>query len=546
MKNVKKVLALMLALVMCMGMFAGCAEDVDEYEGSVPTISIPDVDDSVAGKTNAERYPLESTKTFTIVTRHAEPNERDTFRWWNDVTGVDANWVEMSGDSLSAAVAGGDMPDAICISWGISKDIVYEYGKAGKLVNFADYLGYMPNLQKMLAKYPNALTNFLNLDGSFYSLPSMTASLGSPSNILYVREDMVRESGATLPKTIDEFKQFILDIQAHYSNVDGFKALNFLMGGEWGYIEWNGYMDNFFFPAFGTEATQTGYDLVDGKVVLGCATEQYKRYIDFISWVYASGACEQNIFETDSTNINKAKVAGNLNAIFPAASVSKENFASGVVELDILAPLTSQWRTEQIWTNNVVGSWQLNCINAKQPEEDIITLVQWFDAFYADDTDPLNEEGTITGNFLYKGEKGVHYQVNEDGTFERLYAGDRSSISEWTANEASSTLLYSMWDQTIQKDDTYFYEKQVGVRDNLWPHMIERWNYSSLFLSVDETFDSTDVNTDLNVYMETAFAKFMTGEWTVANNWDEYMDGLDSIGALDLVETYQAAYDRYK
>ena len=216
------------------------------------------------------------------------------------------------------------------------------------------------------------------------------------------------------------------------------------------------------------------------------------------------------------------------------------------MELDILAPLTSQWRTEQIWTNNVVGSWQFNCLNAKQPEEDIITLVQWFDAFYADDTDPLNEEGTITGNFLYKGEKGVHYQVNEDGTFERLYAGDRSSISEWTANEASSTLLYSMWDQTIQKDDTYFYEKQVGVRDNLWPHMIERWNYSSLFLSVDETFDSTDVNTDLNVYMETAFAKFMTGEWTVANNWDEYMDGLDSIGALDLVETYQAAYDRYK
>ena len=46
--------------------------------------------------------------------------------------------------------------------------------------------------------------------------------------------------------------------------------------------------------------------------------------------------------------------------------------------------------------------------------------------------------------------------------------------------------------------------------------------------------------------MESAFAKFMTGEWTVANNWDQYMSGLESIGALDLVEIYQNAYDRHQ
>lgn len=548
MKNVKKVLALMLALVMCMGMFAGCVTDDGEgdYTGSVPTVSIPAVDDSVSGKTNAERYPLESTKTFTIATRHTDPNERDLFQLWGDVTGVEVNWAEMSGDSLSAAMAGGSMPDAICISWGVSKEIAYEYGKAGKLVNFADYLGYMPNLQKLLEKHPEVLTNFLNLDGSFYSLPTMSGGLGSPANILYVREDMVREAGATIPTTIDEFKQFILDIQEHYSNVEGFKALNFLLGGEWGYIEWNGYMDNYFFPAFGTEATQTGYDLVDGKIVLGCATEQYKRYLEFISWVYASGACEQNIFETDSSNINKAKVAANQNAIFPAAGgITTGNFESGKVELTLLEPLTSQWQDKQIWTNNAIGDWELNCINGRLPEEDIITLVQWFDAFYATDEDPLNEEGTVYGNFLYKGEKGVHYQTHEDGTYERLYKGDYDTTTAWAANEAASSGLYLSWDQSIQKEETYFYCKQVGVRDNLWPYMIDRWSYSSLFLTVDETFDSTDVNTDLNVYMESAFAKFITGEWTVANNWDEYMNGLDSIGALDLVETYQAAYDRY-
>lgn len=547
MKNIKKMLALMLALVMCTGLFVGCTEvsHDDDISGSVPTVSTPDIHPSLVGKSNAERYPLQSTKTFTIANRRAEPNERDTYQGWKEITGVDVNWVEMSGDTLSQAMGGGDMPDAICISWGVDKDAIYEHGQAGKLVNFAEYLEYMPNFQRMLQKYPQALTNFLNVDGSFYSLPAQGASYGTPANLLYVRDDMVEAAGLTMPKTIDEFKQFILDLQEYYSDMEGFSAINFLMGGEWGYIEWNGYMDNFFFPSFGNDALQTGYDLVNGKVVLGCATEQYKRYLEFISWVYASGACEQDIFSADCTAANKAKTANNQAVISPDSSVNGNNFTSGKVELSLIEPLTSQWQDKQIWTNNTLPTWQLNCINASLPEEDIITLVQWFDAFYADASDPLNEEGTITGMYLYIGEENVHWKNLNDSDYERIYTGDYKSTTEWTNNEASDACLYSTWFPKIANANSKFYCKQVGVRGTLWPHMVERWSTSSLFLTEDESMDAADVNTELNIYMESAFAKFLTGKWTVEANWDEYMDGLESIGALDLVETYQTAYDRH-
>ena len=545
MKNVKKLLALMLAMVMCMGMFAGCVQE-DENKGSAPSLSIPSVNDDIADMTNAERYPLQSTKTYKIANRAANPNDRDTYKLWNEITGVDVNWVEMSGDQLSQVMAGGDMPDAICISWGVDKEIIAEYGEAGKLVNFAEYLEYMPNFQKMMEKYPMCLTNYMNNDGSFYSLPAQSGSVGSPGNLLYVRNDMLEDSGLTLPKTIDEFKQFILDLQEHYSDVEDFSAVNFLMGGEYGYIEWNGYMDNYFFPSFGTDALQTGFDLVDGKVVLGCTTEQYKRYLEFISWVYASGACEQDIFSTDATNVNKAKVASNLAVMFPASSVGVGNFDDGIIDMDILGPLTSQWQSEKVWTNTTTPGWSLNCVNAKLPEEDIITLVQWFDAFYADDTDPLNEAGTITGMFLYKGEEGVHFKRNENGTYERIYKGNYNTAQEWANNECSDANLYASWCTDISYGNTAFYCKQVGVRENLWPHMVERWNTNSLFLTEDESFDAADINTELNIYMESTFAKFMTGEWTVEANWDQYIKDLESIGALDLVDIYQAAYDRYQ
>ncbi len=548
----KKLFALLLAIVMVLSLVACGTEttpeptDAPQQTQGNETPSTPEATEPAAPQTNAERYPLESNgKTYTIANRMATPNDREVYPLWEEITGVSIDWVEMTGDVLSAAIAGGSMPDAIYISWGVDKNVVYEYGTAGKFVNFMDYMEYMPNFQKMLEAYPHALDNFLNEDGTLYSLPSQGAGYGAPGNLLYVREDMVAKAGLTLPTTIDEFKQFVYDMQDAYSDVEGFQALNFVMGGEWGYIEWNGLMDNYFFPAFGTEALQTGYDIVDGKVVLGCATEQYKRYLEFIAELYASGACEQDIFSADCTNANKAKTAANLVAIAPVTSLTVANFESGRVDVTVLPPLTSQWQSEKIWTNNTVPTWMLNTINGELPEEDIITLVKWFDASYATYEDPLNEEGTITGYFIYTGEEGVHYSLDrEAGTWTRLVKGEWSTENEWANNEVCNAGLYGSAFPYITVAETTFTRKQEGIRDKLWPHMIERPNVQGLFLTEDESYEAAAVNTDLNLYMESSFAKFIVGEWTVEANWDEYIKGLESLGALDLVDIYQAAYDR--
>ena len=550
MKNIRKVFALMLALVMCLGMFAGCSEQGgEEIVGPAPTIATVPIHSSIAGKSNAERYPLNCDKTYTIANRMDEPNERELFQGWNEVTGVNANWVDLKGDPLSQAMGGGDMPDAICISWGVDKSAVYEFGKAGKLVNFAEYLQYMPNFQKMLQKYPNALTNFLNVDGSFYSLPSHASGIGSPANLLYVRKDFLDNSGLQMPKTVDEFKKFVLDMQKHGENVediDGFVSLNFLKGGSTGYLEWNGYMDNFFFPSFGNDALQTGYDLVGDKIVLGCTTEQYKRYLKYMAELYNSGACEQDIYSADCEAANLAKTANNQVAIAPNTSVNENNFISETVELVLVEPLTSQWQSKKIWSNQTVPGWMLNCINGELPEEDIITLVQWFDAFYATDEDPLNEAGTVNGMYLYTGEKNVHWRDLDATNYERIYTGEYKTTTEYVNNEGCNATLYSVWSQKIQYENTKFYCKQIGVRDTLWPHIVERWTPESLFLTEEEGYEATDIRTELKLYMDSAFAKFITGKWTVENNWDEYISNLESIGAMQLIEIYQTAYNRHK
>jgi putative aldouronate transport system substrate-binding protein len=41
-------------------------------------------------------------------------------------------------------------------------------------------------------------------------------------------------------------------------------------------------------------------------------------------------------------------------------------------------------------------------------------------------------------------------------------------------------------------------------------------------------------------------AKFVVGDYDINAKWDEFLDGLDSMGAYEIAEVYQTAYDRYK
>ena len=41
-------------------------------------------------------------------------------------------------------------------------------------------------------------------------------------------------------------------------------------------------------------------------------------------------------------------------------------------------------------------------------------------------------------------------------------------------------------------------------------------------------------------------AKFITGELDIDENWDEYIAELEKMGALEVLEVYQTAYDRTK
>lgn len=545
----KKLLALLLTLVLCLGMFAGCVNEIptptpDNGGNEGTNGNIP-----IGGDTtpNTEIYPLKSDKVFTIATKTQDMNDRYFAQLWEEVTGVEVEYVVWDKEQVKLALAGKTLPDAFFATTEINKATAYEYGSAGYFVNFMDYLEYMPNFCKAIEEYPDTLTFVQNEDGSVYCLPRL-GTTATTHNVMYVRTDMLKAAGWNeTPKTTEDFLKCIKDLQAHYGAqmpdylaFDGYKS---------SYMTWNGTaIMAFFFPSFG-ELLQPGFTVsADGKnVVLGAATEQYKHLMEFMYDVYHSGAFSQDVYTKDGTS-SKALAAANKVAISPYMSfLTGDNFASGDIrELSVLEPLTSAYYDKQHYYARSNYTWHSAMINASLPEEDIITLVRWFDSFYATESNPLTADGNVWGLSAWLGKLGTDWVKNEEeNTYEVLPHEGFDSSSNWVNTQGSGTQLYLGEFMYIEQSGTGLMIKGEGTVDKLWPHVeAPAFDISMLTLNEEENNIYSDYWTDINKYIGEETAKFITGQRSIEAEWDQFVTDLYALGLQDVLDAYQSAYDR--
>jgi putative aldouronate transport system substrate-binding protein len=213
--------------------------------------------------------------------------------------------------------------------------------------------------------------------------------------------------------------------------------------------------------------------------------------------------------------------------------------------MSVLAPLTSEYYTTQHWYKAPACTWgRINAISTQC--EDIETLVKWFDAWYAPATDPLNEEGTLYSITPWLGEIGVDYTL-EDGIMTEL-PHEGIETGKFLASESFQMALYSGYDGGLFPYSSAPVNgvgvKGVGTINNLWPYAETPYDLTSLVLTQDEMDIYNDAFTDINAYITESTAKFITGEMDVAAEWDNYISALEQMGLQDIIDVYQAAYDR--
>ena len=547
----KKILALILALAMILSL-AACGKPAEqppvETQPATPDTQPVETEPEVQEpQKNVDRYPLQSDKTFEVVSGSdifGDDGETVITQAMQKATGVDIDWSFMTAEQVQLALTGKDLPDAIFqYASLLDKATMYEYGQGGYFVNFMDYLDIMPNFSAVIEANPEALKVVQNEDGSVYCLPTLTVTSTGFNNLLYYRTDMMKAAGwEKAPATTDEFIQFVTDLQAHYgANDPEFIAVNAYAANRMGWSTKR--IMSYFFPAFGelllTELTVDS----QGNVVLGASTEQYKHLLEFMNELWNSGAFNTNIYSQEAT-ASQALAAGDHVAI---VTDHNGHTPEGYANMSVLAPLTSEYYTTQHWYKSPSCSWgRINAISAQC--EDIETMVKWFDAWYAPATDPLNAEGTLYAITPWLGEIGVDHALDEATGIYTELEHEGIEMGKFLASESFQIALYSGYEGGLfpfsSAPTNGVGVKGQGTINNLWPYAETPFDLNSLVLTEDESDTYNDAWTDINAYIVETTAKFITGEADIAAEWDNYIAELESMGLQDVIDVYQAAYDR--
>ena len=211
----KKLLALLLALVLCVGTLAACSSEPQETtqstvkatDGTTAATEGTTENNEPAELRNTDIYPLSSEHTFTLAT--ARPDPEATVNWGLvlDTVGIDYEWRITAAEQTSLLfVDEKSMPDIFWYTSGMSNDQIKDYGKAGLLVNLREYLDIMPNLSAAIEKYPNLLDIVVDENGDFYQLPGYKYELAGASAFFYIRTDHTKAAGwEELPTTVEDF-----------------------------------------------------------------------------------------------------------------------------------------------------------------------------------------------------------------------------------------------------------------------------------------------------------------------------------------------------
>ena len=211
----KKILALVLALVLCLGILAGC--NTDKPEDTTPSTTAPAGDTTTEPATEATTEPPETEYTFPagaeleIICAH-DINDLPLDKFVEEATGLSIQWTPTYYD-VTARMTQKVTPSLIYSggpAWG------HEMGRYGALVNLLDYKDIMPNLFARMDAYGNACyDDYLTSEDELYSAPIFTNGDVQHYGWIY-REDIFAELNLTPPTNLDELYAVLAALKEAY------------------------------------------------------------------------------------------------------------------------------------------------------------------------------------------------------------------------------------------------------------------------------------------------------------------------------------------
>ena len=585
-----KLLSLILALAMVMGMLAGCgstaaseasaaeetaaesavaeeaeAEEPEEAEAEEPEEAPAEADEAPeaasaeeagsaveeeAEAATVEAIPVELPivdEPITYSIWYSEPfteyvdnpmEDVSIFGLLADKTGISFDFTLVTVDSASEQFqllfAADSLPDVITDAMdyynGSIDDAVFEdeflYDYSGDLETIMTNYNAVLH-QKRFIEARKRVTSAQT--GAMVSFPELYKDVGDEDGYM-IRKDFMDEAGITeVPTTYDEMH----DVLTAIHDVNG-AALDLSSSGGDGQLG----------AGFGINCGLDDDDLggwyvVDDEVRMGILQPEFKDYLEMVKQWYSEGIIYADFINTDNGDLsNLFSGAVSITTKVPEI-IEVASSVVGATMVPMTAPVQNEGDVIQVCGGESscvmdANTWSIN-INT----EEIEPLLKLIDYMYSDEANDMMNYGEEGVTFTYDADGNPEYTdmiLNNPDGYDFAHAGYFYATSNRTrlpfvADYARCFATYS--EAAMEAVDIY---------TNDCTHELDYPN--GAILDTDQTTEYNTVAADIATYISENVLKFIYGEKEM-DEWDSFVETLYSMGVETAISAKQAAYDDY-
>jgi len=528
----KRWISMFVALVLCIGMLAGCGDAKNNADN---TDSKPAQQDGENGEQSKEPVVISMFVPSRLPEAIYDENTM-TFKALAERLNIKLNIESVvhneAGNKFTVLVSGGSYPDVMA---GSLRNL-NNFGMSGAFMPLNDLIEeHAPNIKKHLLDNKEAMAQAAASDGKIYGVPMLSAIRAAMGYM--IRKDWLDKLELDVPVTIDDWYNVLKAFKTNDLNGNGPGDVTPLVLDR----AWENYYMNFA-DAWGIEINPNNdfWMIKDGKVVFAPILPETKEFLETMAKWYQEGLIDGEFITREDTNNyhilnNKAGAT-----CYWIGYVAAQNYSNEVLANDpdtrwqvIPPPVLTEGQKPRTFSQQaaiVSYAWGISS-KAKNP----VDIIKMFDYVYSD-------EGSLLFNF---GIEGVSYEMvdgeprytdevvnSEGGTVAYLRRNGLQALigmRQMPEYEAASCINEDVKQQLfeyVEKD--YFYP----------------YNPTLALTEAEEELYSVKMSA-INTYVEEELLNFFIGNRPISE-FDSFVQRVKELGIDEMATLKNQAYDRYK
>ena len=537
----KKLWAILLVVAMLLTSAAAVAEEVDLTPYYFTYEDFPIYTETETISLMGIKHPI-----------HGDWDKLMFFQLMEQATGVhfDINTINLDGyqEAFNLAVNTESYAEVMLGCMLTNKQLV-ELGSQGVLIPLEDYITeeLTPNLYAFLEEYPLVRGAITAPDGHIYALPQLNAAPIAYTGSIWVNNDWLEALGLTdadLPTDVEGLYDLLVRFRDEDPNGNG-EADEIA----WGLTDGFDHLKGSIIGAFGLPSNEVYAD-DDGKMQYGMMQEeQMVNFLTYVKKLYDENLIPKDFLtytQTDEAALGAENRAGMgygaiPTNIWPFEGANADEVNEKASKYPMLPALKSESTEEPMWPHTGTGiqTGTFALTDLCESNGHVEAMMRWVDYLYS-------EAGSL---LIHYGPEGYAYEVTEDGLYRQIAPTDGRSYEERRGGSITPDCGIARpkyvrpttegnWTDVLQQ------RRNQQTDEKLVPYL--KLTMPQLFFLEDENTEIATLETDLDNFVKSAMAKFVTGELDLANYHAEVVEPLQSNFKIDrLLELYQGAYDRY-